>query len=381
GHGGGVSEPDDRPARVLIVDDSVVIRRLLADTLSESDFIEVVGKASNGKIGLQRIRQLAPEVVVLDVEMPEMDGLETLKEIAKLDKPPRVIMFSMLTETGADVTVKALALGASDYVTKPANVGGVAEGKQQVRDGMVPKVLALLPRHMRRAGRVPHHAPPPPPKVQAAPIERAISFATGRVDLVVIASSTGGPNALAQVIPKLPRDLPVPVLIVQHMPPMFTGFLAKRLNDLSPFDVAEATEGEPLRAGRVLIAPGGKHMSVARSATGHRISVHDGPPENSCRPAADVLFRSAAAMFGAHCLGVVLTGMGKDGFVGCEHIKNAGGQVVSQDEATSVVWGMPGWVSRMGVTDRVLPLPAMAGEMTRRIFRRRRREPLRKASA
>lgn len=376
-----MSVADDRPARVLIVDDSVVIRRLLADTLSESEFIEVVGKASNGKLGLQRIRQLDPEIVVLDVEMPEMDGLAMLEEVGKLEKPPRVIMFSMLTEAGADVTVKALALGASDYVTKPGNVGGVAEGKDQVREHMIPKLLALLPRHMARAGRASQQAAPPPREVKRPAQQRDISFATARIDLVVVASSTGGPNALAQVVPKLPPDIPVPVLVVQHMPPMFTGFLAKRLDDLCPFEVAEATDGEPLTAGRVLIAPGGLHMSVVEGRSGHRISVHDGPPENSCRPAADVLFRSAAATFGSNCLGVVLTGMGKDGFVGCDHIKKAGGQVVSQDEATSVVWGMPGWVSRMGVTDRVLPLDAIAGEVARRVWRRRRRTSLQKASA
>lgn len=367
------------PARVLIVDDSVVIRRLLSDTLSESEWIEVVGKASNGRLALQRIRQLNPEVVILDVEMPEMNGLETLAEIAKLPAPPRVIMFSTLTEAGADVTVEALALGASDYVTKPANVGGVAEGKREVRERMVPKVLALLPRHMANA-RAKNH-PPPPPRRPTADKERTVSFATARIDLVVLASSTGGPNALAQVVPKLPRDFPVPLLIVQHMPAMFTGFLAKRLDDLSPLDVAEASDGELLSAGRVLIAPGGYHLSLAKSGGQLRTVLNQEPPENSCRPAADVLFRAAAAQQGAHCLGVVLTGMGKDGLVGCEHIKAAGGQVISQDEASSVVWGMPGWVSRVGVTDRVLPLDAAAGEIVRRVFRRRRRYPLRKASA
>jgi two-component system chemotaxis response regulator CheB len=352
------------PARVLLVDDSVVVRRLVADALEEESRIRVVGTAANGRIGLAKITRTRPEVVVLDVEMPVLDGLDTLAEIAKLARPPRVIMFSTLTRAGAAVTTEALTRGAADYVAKPSNVGGVAEAQARVRREMVPKILSLVPRHRRS---VSFAGGPRPGGRRPAPRRRGLA---PRVDVLVIGCSTGGPNALAEVVPRLCDPLPVPALIVQHMPPVFTRFLAARLDAQGPHAVCEGTDGDVLEPGRVYLAPGGHHMSIRRaSAAGAPplLSIHDGPLENSCRPSVDVLFRSAVECFGAHTLGVVLTGMGKDGLAGCRQIQRAGGRVVSQDERSSVVWGMPGWVARERATDAVLPLARIAPEVSRRL--------------
>lgn len=356
------------PARVLIVDDSVVIRRLVSEALGAAPQIEIVGKAANGRIALEKIQRLDPDVVVLDVEMPEMSGLEALEEIRKLKRRPKVIMFSTLCEQGAAVTVKALALGASDYVTKPSNVGGISEGRKQVQDRMVPKILALVPRLRSQVAGA---------SVTGLPRPRPTSvLANARIDALLIGSSTGGPNALAEVVPHLGADLPVPVLIVQHMPPMFTRYLAERLDSLSPYPVVEAVDGMPIQAGHVYVAPGGLHLGVREVSPERRVChIHEAPPENSCRPAVDVLFRSGVAAWGQNVLGVVLTGMGKDGLAGCQGIKEAGGQVLSQDEETSVIWGMPGWVAKEGATDRILPLGKIAPEIERRLWRHRRRVP------
>ncbi len=355
-----------KPVRVLLVDDSVVIRRLVADALSADSRIEIVGTAPNGRIGLSKIERLKPEVVVLDVEMPVLDGLGTLAELRKLVRAPRVIMFSTITTQGAKATVEALALGAADYVTKPANVGSVAEAQHRVREELVPKVLALVRRYVTAERAAQKSLPCARPRVTPP----AFRTRPAPVDVIVIGSSTGGPNALAEVISQLPSPLPVPLLIAQHMPPMFTKMLAARLDELSPLTVTEAKSGDSLSPDRAYVAPGGLHLSVAPGGlqgSGYITRVHDGPPENSCRPAVDVLFRSAVEAFGAHTLGVVLTGMGKDGLVGCELIKAAGGQVVSQDEETSVVWGMPGWVAKCGVTDRVAPISDISVEIERRL--------------
>ncbi|QGG96997.1 chemotaxis-specific protein-glutamate methyltransferase CheB [Actinomarinicola tropica] len=372
-----------RRARVLITDDAVVVRRLVSDVLDAVPTIDVVGTAPNGRIALQKIPQLAPDIVILDVEMPDMDGIQTLTAIREEHPDLPVVMFSTLTERGASITLEALMRGANDYVTKPANVGSVAEAMERVRAELVPRIHALCgvqeasaappartsPLDARRIRRGALGADAPAATPAAAPPARpAAGGPAPRVDLVVIGVSTGGPNALAAMIPALPADLPVPVLVVQHMPPMFTRLLAERLDAHTPLQVAEAAGGEHLAAGRCWIAPGDRHLEVAADpAGGLRLVTHDGPRENSCRPAVDVLFRSAAATVGRHVLGVVMTGMGHDGLRGSDDLVGAGARVIAQDEATSVVWGMPGAVVEAGLAETVLPLDQIAGAIARRV--------------
>jgi two-component system chemotaxis response regulator CheB len=334
--------------------------------------LEVVGAAANGRIGLAKIPQVNPDLVTLDVEMPEMDGLQTLAELRKIYPRLPVIMFSTLTARGAVATLDALSLGASDYVTKPANVGSVAVGMQRIREDLIPKIKALCPgiagieqpplpslRPLR-----PENPTPPRP---GSSVGHAIHSPERRVDIVAIGVSTGGPNALAELLPRLPADFPVPVVIVQHMPPLFTKLLAERLAAKSAIQVNEGVAGALLQPGRAWVAPGDFHMVVARDAAAVRLQMHQGPPENSCRPAVDVLFRSVAKLYGTGALAVVLTGMGQDGLRGCEEIREAGGQILAQDEASSVVWGMPGFVARAGLADKILPLEQIASEITRRV--------------
>jgi len=337
--------------RVLIVDDSAVIRRAVAGELAADPALEVVGTAANGLIALAKLTQLVPDLVVLDVEMPELDGLATLREIRRTHPKLPVIMFSAVTERGAAATLDALALGATDYFAKPT-AGGLDASLRVIREQLIPEIKALCAR--------PAAVPQPPASFGAPP-------ATDRVDVVAVAASTGGPNALADLFDGLPADFPVPVVIVQHMPPVFTRQLAERLSARFALRVEEGRAGGALAPGHAWIAPGDYHLVVARDAAGVRVAVNQEPAENSCRPAADVLFRSIAKVFGPAALGVVLTGMGQDGLRGCEAIRAAGGRVVVQDEATSVVWGMPGAVARAGLADRVLPLAQIAAEIVRRV--------------
>jgi two-component system chemotaxis response regulator CheB len=344
--------------RVLVVDDAVVFRRVVTEELSADPALEVVGSAANGRLALTKLPQLSPDLVILDVEMPEMDGLTALREIRKVYPKLPVIMFSALTERGAAATLDALALGATDYFAKPAPAGGLDASLQVIRDELIPAIKAICGKATTRVA---------PLTAQAAPSGGPTAARGGPVDVVAIGTSTGGPNALAEVFAGLPADLPVPVVIVQHMPPMFTRLLAERLTAQSAVKVAEGRVGEVLRAGQAWIAPGDFHMTVARNGEQVRILLNQDPHENSCRPAADVLFRSVAQAFGPKVLAVVLTGMGQDGLRGCEAIRGAGGQVIVQDEPTSVVWGMPGFVARAGLADRVLPLGLIASDIVRRV--------------
>lgn len=348
-----------RPIRILIIDDSVVIRRLLSDCLAADPEIEVVATASRGSIGLAKISQVNPDLVTLDVEMPEMSGLEVLREIRKTHPRLPVIMFSTLTERGAATTLDALSLGASDYVTKPSNVGSVGAALERVREDLIPKIKALCGRAIGRR-----------PEIPVLPLLRRPAGQVLRathIEAVAIGVSTGGPNALAELIPTLPVELGVPILIVQHMPPLFTRILAERLDALSAFRVREGIAGELVRPGDVWIAPGGRHMVAQRSGSLVRLDLNDEPPENSCRPAVDVLFRSVAEAYGGRVLAVVLTGMGQDGLRGCEVIRDAGGRILAQDEESSVVWGMPGFVARAGLAEAVLPLRQLGSEIVRRV--------------
>jgi two-component system chemotaxis response regulator CheB len=347
--------------RVLIVDDAVVFRRLVAEELNKDPAMEVVGTAANGRIALARMTQVNPDVVILDIEMPELDGLATLKELRKTHPRLPVIMFSALTERGAEATLDALAFGATDYFTKPTNTGGLDSSLKVIRDQLIPEIKALCGKAGGSAtGAVQEAIPNPPSRLAPRP-------APGPVRVVAIGASTGGPNALAEVFRRLPAVFPVPLVIVQHMPPMFTRLLAERLSAEFPIRVQEGGSGSLLQPGTAWIAPGGHHMIVARDGLQVRMHLHQQPPENSCRPAVDVLFRSVAQTFGPNTLAVVLTGMGQDGLRGCEAVREAGGQVLAQDEATSVVWGMPGYVARAGLADRVLPLSLIGDEIVRRV--------------
>lgn len=346
-----------QPVRILIVDDSAVIRRLLSNLLTSGPEIVVVGTAGNGIQALARIPEVKPDLVTLDIEMPGMDGLETLVEIRKLYPKLPVIMFSTLTERGATATLDALAKGASDYVTKPSHTGGSESAREQVRDELVRKIKSLCAVAVPRA------------RLAAVPLRN--DHPQARIDLVAIGTSTGGPNALTALIPQLPADFPVPIVIVQHMPPLFTRLLAERLDALSRLEVREGKEGEKLRRGQVWIAPGDYHMTVARKGPEMVLGLNHDAQENSCRPAVDVLFRSVARTCGANVLGVVLTGMGADGTRGSSQIREAGGEVFVQDEASSVVWGMPGSIVAANLADRIYPLAGMAPEVVRRVWTRR----------
>jgi two-component system, chemotaxis family, protein-glutamate methylesterase/glutaminase len=348
--------------RVLVVDDSVVVRRLVSKALEAEDEVEVVGVAADGMIALTNIERLHPDIVVLDVAMPVMDGLAALAEIRQRWPVLPVIMFSTLTSRGAEVTLDALALGASDYVLKPSGADAAAS-MAKIRAELLPRIAALLPLAKESRERTPTRLPARPARSPGQ-----VQKATGplqRIDLIAIGISTGGPTALAELVPSLPAALPVPIAIVQHMPPMFTKILAERLALKSSIRVVEAAEGERLRPGTVYIAPGDLHLAIAVRDREH-LHVYDGPHENSCRPSVDPLFRTVAERYGPHALGIVMTGMGSDGLRGAEQLAAAGGRLLVQDEATSVVWGMPGFVARAGLADAAVPLSGLRGEIVRR---------------
>jgi two-component system, chemotaxis family, protein-glutamate methylesterase/glutaminase len=347
----------EKRVRVLIVDDSVIVRKVLSDVLGSHPATEVAGTAASGDLALAKLEQLKPDVVTLDIEMPGRNGLETLAEIRKRYPRLPVIMFSTLTERGAKATLDALALGATDYATKPANTGSLVEAQDQIRRELIAKILGLRPVPLPRVTVATPCAP------QRPPVRR-------RIDVLAIGTSTGGPNALAEVIPRLPKDFAVPVVLVQHMPALFTQLLSERLNANSELSVREGSSGELLQPGGVRVAPGGHHMTVSTKTGKASLELNQEPPENSCRPSVDVLFRSVAKAYGPHALAVVMTGMGSDGAQGAIDIHKAGGEVYVQDEASSVVWGMPGAVVAAGVADLICPLKNLATEIVRRVSQR-----------
>jgi len=357
--------------RVLIVDDSAVIRRMLTDLFAKEPAIEVAGTATNGRAALEKIEHGNPDIVMLDVEMPEMDGLETVRTIRQHWPHLPVIMFSSQTEHGAETTLEALRLGASDYVTKPVRAAGVEGIFEQLRADLIPKIKALCPMAESEAAPIPA---PLPARLRPSP------RAATRVRIVAIGISTGGPNALHSLIPSLPGNLPVPVVIVQHMPAVFTRLLADQLAKRSALQIREGAAGMVINPGQVWIAPGGHHMALQRNSNSVQLVTHDGPPENSCRPAVDVLFRSVAECFGRDALAVVMTGMGRDGAAGCEKIRKAGGQVIVQDQSSAVVWGMPGSVVQAGLADQIVALDQLPEEICRRVGMTTRVRPLAPAS-
>ncbi len=347
--------------RILVVDDSVVIRHLLSKCLERDPELEVAGSAPNGKIALAKINQINPDLVILDIEMPVMDGLETLSQLRKTHPALPVIMFSTLTQRGASATLDALSLGANDYLSKPQEAGGIDAALEQVARELIPKIKTLC-------GLTPAMRPSTSPaSSRAVPTPDPGTGPAAKVGAVVIGVSTGGPNALAEVLPALPESLRVPVLVVQHMPPTFTGLLAERLNGKCALQVRECIDGKAVEAGTIWIARGDYHMALRKEGLRVFLEANQDAPENSCRPAADVLFRSAVQVWGAGTLGVVLTGMGSDGLRGSKLIHERGGRVLAQNEASSVVWGMPGYVARANIAEAILPLDKIAPEIVRQV--------------
>lgn len=349
--------------RVLVVDDSVVIRRLVTHALSEDPAIDVVGAAANGAIALERIPQLNPDVLTLDIEMPQMNGLEMLRHLRRDYPRLRVIMFSTLTERGAAVTLEALSLGADDYVAKASNEGSLDRSMERLRNELIPKIKQFfsLPAEPNRT--------PAQPAASPVPLARRIwSGGKARPKVLLIGVSTGGPTALAEILPKLPAEFPLPILLVQHMPPLFTRLLAERLGAHCKLVTQEATEGDAVTRGKILIAPGDFHMKLAAVNSGVHVCLDQTPPQNSCRPAVDALFTSAAEVYGGAAIALILTGMGQDGLRGTQILKAQGAYVCAQDEASSVVWGMPGAVVNAGLADSVLPLNQVVPEILRHAY-------------
>jgi two-component system chemotaxis response regulator CheB len=357
----------DKCARILIVDDSRTFRAGLEAALNGEQGIVVAGSVFNGEKALEFIRAHPPDLVTLDVEMPGLDGLQVLEQIQRLNRDLRpeaeigVLMLSAYTRRGADITVRALQAGAFDFVTKPS--GGCPEDCiAQLRRDVLPRVRLFLARRSQvlDAGTRPAIAqgPAPPAAARRGAAERR------NVQAVLIGCSTGGPKALATLLPDLARHIHSPVVIVQHMPAEFTRSLATSLARNTGLRVIEAEDGTPLETRTVYIAPGGRHMVLRRSARGELTAgTNDQPPECGCRPSASVLFRSAASVLGNAAVGVVLTGMGNDGTAGAGALQRAGGYVIAQDEATSVVWGMPGSAVAAGCVDAVLPLTEIASAL------------------
>ncbi len=345
----------ERKIRVLIVDDSVVIRRMLTKELSEHGDIEVVGSVANGAIALDRIPHCRPDVITLDLEMPVMDGMETLRSLRKLYPEIRVIMFSCLTERGASATIEALSSGADDYVAKTPQIGGVDSPVAAIRSDLLRKIRQFF---VCREFNAPQPTLPPRPQPR---------YSGAAKKVVVIGVSTGGPNALAELLPRFPGDFPLPILIVQHMPPAFTRSLAERLNAMTELQVQEAYDGAAIASGEVLIAPGDYHMTLRRTGAGVSIKLNQDPHENSCRPSVDVMFRSSAETYGGAAIAVMLTGMGTDGLRGTAELHKSGAYVIAQDEASSVVWGMPGAVVNAGLADATVHLNDIAGEVLEHI--------------
>jgi len=319
--------------RILVVDSSVVVRRLLTDVLSSDPSFEVVGSAPNGRIAIAKVPQVHPDVITPNTEMPDLDGQQTLDALRKTYPQVPVIVFVSSID------------------------------RQRIRDELIPRIKSCHASSVQSSRRS------QPARVGRVGTSRAPAGGEldRRTDVVVIAVSTGGPNALAELLPEFPADLPVPILIVQHMPPMFTDLLADRLDTVCDLLVSQAVANEVVKPGHAWMAPGDFHMVVRKDGNLVRLQTHQGPPENSCRPSADVLFRSAVDAYGSHVLAVVLTGMGQDGFRGCEQIHEAGGQVFVQDEASSVIWGMPRFVVNAGLADKVLPLRQLGSEIMRSV--------------
>ncbi len=356
--------------QIMIVDDSSVVRKVLINVLSADPDLAIAGWASNGRLALAKLQTLRPDIILLDIEMPEMNGLETIPGIRKILPPTPIIMFSALTERGAEATLDAISLGATDYVTKPSNSDMGSTSEIIYRD-LIPKIKALC-RFIPEAQIPSPETPKPVPRMEPPPIRiRPTSARLAQLGIIAIGVSTGGPDALGILLPAFPARFPLPIVVAQHMPPIFTGLLAKRLASKCALPVRECQPGDLLGPSCIWIAPGDYHMEVREEEHRKLLCTNRGPRENFCRPSVDVLFRSVAAVYGVNSLGVILTGMGQDGLKGCEALCAAGASVIVQDEASSVVWGMPGFVARAGLAEKILPLDQIGIEIIRRVAAQR----------
>ncbi len=340
--------------RVMIVDDSAVIRGMIGRWLTEAGGFDIVATASNGRMAVDCAQRTKPDITLLDLEMPEVDGLAALPLIMKAHPASKVIVISTLTQRNAEISLKCLSLGAVDYLAKPESARAAGAAANFRRD-LIEKLRALSEPKVRPARPYARPVPVLPPRAPAIGRPGAT-----KPQCLLIGSSTGGPRAVERVLLDMkPALSSIPVLIVQHMPAMFTAVFAEHLQSLLSVPAREARDGEPVVPGTILVAPGGRHMGVSSSGSRATIRLNDGPPENFCRPAVDVLFREAAAVYGASALAVVLTGMGSDGTQGARFLTKAGATVIAQDEATSIVWGMPGSVVKAGLAQEVLPLESI----------------------
>lgn len=377
-----------RKLRVMVVDDTILYRKVVSDVLSTIPDVEVVGTANSGKIAISRLPVLKPDFITLDIEMPELNGIEVLKYLQKNMPEVGAVMLSTLTQEGSDMTIKALELGAFDFIPKP-QTGTLAENTKFVHDALVPIVKAFKRQLEIKTilGRKPgptFSTPAPRIQTQQQPVSKSTPSIMDRMsriaksnagipssELVAIGISTGGPNALGKMMPMLPADIGVPILIVQHMPPLFTQSLAKSLDSKCAINVKEAADGDILTPGTALIAPGGKQMRIIAAPDGRNrlIKITDDPPENSCKPSADYLFRSVAEHYISRSTGVIMTGMGSDGTSGLRAMKNNGSVIIAQNEATCTVYGMPKEPIESGIADVVAPLDEIAGEILKTLKR------------
>jgi two-component system chemotaxis response regulator CheB len=339
----------------MVCDDSVAIRGAIVRMLESDPAIRVVARAMNGKVAVEELARTQVDVLVLDIEMPVLDGLAALPLLLRADPDLRVIMASTLTTRGADIAMRALRLGAADYVPKPSSIG--VAGDDIFRRELIEKVKGLARLRRRTTTTTPVAARTPPPVLQLRPA------ASLPARLLAIGSSTGGPQALFTLVQALGDTLPVPVVLTQHMPRTFTPILAEHITKLHGMPCAEATHNEMLQPGRIYLAPGDRHLLVERAASGLQARLTEDPPENFCRPSVDPMLRSATAACDGRVLVAMLTGMGHDGLAGTRRVIEAGGTAVAQDEATSVVWGMPGAVALAGLCTSVLPLPEIAAKL------------------
>ncbi len=343
----------------MVVDDSALYRRIVRNLLEEIENVEVVGTAANGRFALAKLESLQPDLLTVDLEMPDLDGLGLLRELQSIDGAPGAIMLSALTTDDAKSTTAGLALGAFDFVLKPKG-GSPEESMERIRKSLAPKVAAFATSNALTRVRSKRVTVPAEPLVKPTPEFNALSVKRdGPIECVVIGISTGGPAALTRLLPALPGTFPIPILIVQHMPPIFTKSLADDLNRACALTVSEAQDGQAVCAGEVLIAPGGKQMRLEQDENGLHVRITNDPPERSCRPSVDYLFRSVADVVSGRALAVIMTGMGDDGTLGCRLLKRKGSTVVVQDEASSVVYGMPRQVVESGVADHVASLSDM----------------------
>lgn len=383
GHMASVMDASD-PIRVMIVDDSAVIRGFITRWLLDDQSIQVVGSASNGLMALRQLQKFAPEVLVLDIEMPEMDGLTAIPHLLQSMPNLKIIMASTLTLRNADISMQALAAGAADYVPKPST--REVSASEEFRRELIAKIKTLGAA-LRKRQRPPQSAAHPYSHLHEPAISRrhdmapiALKAAYGgpggtaftlrpqgaeKPEILAIGSSTGGPQALFQLFGQLKNQISLPILITQHMPPTFTTILAQHLSRISGALCGEAIQGEVIERGRIYIAPGDWHMTLAAEGGHHKIVLNQDPPENYCRPSVDPMLRSLARTFRGRTLVVMLTGMGSDGLRGSSDVVNAGGSVVAQDEASSVVWGMPGAVASGGLCCAVVPLNEIAANVMR----------------